>query len=104
MLSGPPHVESAGLAFWLQEWATASVDDIRAGILASSEYYQHAGGTDERFIHGIYDLLLERTPDAVGLKHWMSRLASSTGEARLQIVQAIMTSTEGVAARAAREA
>ena len=52
---------------------------IRAGILASQEYYDRTGGyygyaTDTTYVTSLYQTFLGRAPDTFGLNSWLTTL------------------------------
>src|SRR5262249_40670284 len=49
---------------------------VKAGFIGSLEYYNHVGGTDQRWVDAMYQDLLGRAPDPAGESGWVGALAS----------------------------
>ena len=54
--------------------AGVRVEDIGTLFYGSAEYFERAGGTNERFIQSLYTELLGRDADPEGLNFWVGRL------------------------------
>jgi hypothetical protein len=66
--------DAAGLAAWLQFLAAGhSLDDVRAGILSSQEFFADTGST-AAFVSALYVDLLGRQADPEGQLAWQSAL------------------------------
>jgi len=86
--------DPGGLVSWvnlMQQGATAA--DIQAGILDSAEYFQNAGGTTTGFVTALYNALLQRAPDAGGLRDWTT-LLNTNQATRAQVTTQIANSDE----------
>src|SRR5262249_56562449 len=62
----------------------ATLDQVKAGILGSDEFFTKAGGTNQGFLGALYSHELGRPVDATGLGYWGRQLnagASRTAEA-----------------------
>jgi Domain of unknown function (DUF4214) len=92
--SGPNRpADPTGLnAFVTDLGSGATIEQVKAAILGSPEYYQDAGGTSVGFLQALYKAVLNRAPDAVGEKAWLTDLA--TGMTDTQIALGMLTSTE----------
>jgi uncharacterized secreted protein with C-terminal beta-propeller domain len=86
--------EAFGLGAWLKFLADGgTAEQLRAYILASDEYYAVQGqGTRQGFLHALYQEVLHRDIDAVGLKAWATFLAH--GFSRRDAAAAILGSVE----------
>jgi subtilisin family serine protease len=71
----------------------ATVVQIHSAILASDEFFQVNGGTAAGFVTGLYESLLDRTPDPAGLQQWVGLYNSGTAT-RYQIALEIASSPE----------
>jgi virginiamycin B lyase len=84
--------EPQGLTAWLYVLgAGASSDQLRAGILASDEYYRRHGGQPDGFLAAIYHDTLGRAPDPFGMTAFTADLRVVT---RQQVAAAILDSPE----------
>ena len=84
--------DAAGLAFWAGQLRTRSLAWVRAGILASPELYAAAGGTDAAYVERLYELLLHRAAEPIGLQFWTTQLAG--GLPRGALARRLLTSVE----------
>lgn len=67
--------ESDGRIYWAELlWTGGKTRDIAVSIYGSAEAFKSAGGTNEGYIIGLYNRILERDPDAAGLEFWVNRL------------------------------
>jgi hypothetical protein len=68
--------DARGLAYWTEAIRTGvvPVEAATALIVGSSEYYEHVGGTDTKFVEALYKDILSRTADPGGLAYWIGRL------------------------------
>jgi uncharacterized delta-60 repeat protein len=73
--------------------AGGTVDQMRALVMGSPEYYQLAGGTNDAFVARVYGDVLGRAVDSGGQQTWDQAL--SAGADRGAVAGAIMRSTEG---------
>jgi hypothetical protein len=71
------------------------VEQIRAAILGSQEYFLHAGGTINGFLVALYRDVLQRTPDSKGATAFAGALQG--GEDRGVLASSILRSAEGEA-------
>jgi hypothetical protein len=66
------------LPFWTNQMRQGtSPDAVRAGIMASDEYYLRHGGSPEGFVAGLYADLLGRTANERETAYWLDRLPVS---------------------------
>ena len=72
--------------------AGATVEQIIAGIVSSPEYYALNGGTDQDFLYGLYNDILNRSPDSAGLNAWTQ--AMSNGASRAVVAAGFLASQE----------
>lgn len=68
--------DDGGLAYWVDQMKYRGLSDERleAHFLGSREYIANHGGTGAAWVIGMYQDLLGRTPDDVGLAYWTERL------------------------------
>lgn len=52
----------------------ASADQVQAGILASDEYFQRAGGTRPAYVRQLYVDVIGRAPLPAEINYWVGRL------------------------------
>jgi hypothetical protein len=69
-----------------------SPEAVEAAFASSSEYIFDHGNTAVGWLNGVYNDLLGRTPDLMGLNHWLMRMGA--GETVVQVAGEIATSTE----------
>lgn len=86
-----------GLAFWTDFLRTGSVNTLRFQHLASDEYYDNSGGTDETYIDDLYFDLLGRTIDLEGFDYYLDLL--ETGTPRWWVSRSIYESPESLGNR-----
>ena len=72
--------------------AGASIEQVQAVLVGSTEYYQHAGGTDEKFLGNLYAKVLHRGIDTVGKATWTQALTN--GLSRTTVGGFVITSAE----------
>lgn len=72
--------DPAGLASWVKAAQNGvPLAQIAAAFYASSEFSGTAGaGDDTAWMRAVYQTMLSREPDAVGLAHWVALLAGGT--------------------------
>jgi hypothetical protein len=69
-----------------------SPEAVEAAFVSSPEFIFNHGNTAIGWLNGVYNDLLGRAPDQVGLNHWLTRLQA--GETTFQIASEITTSIE----------
>ena len=85
--------DAQGLAWWAREMQLGATDEeIDAALLGSAEYFDSQGASDENWVSAIYEALLQRTPDPMGLNYWVEQLQA--GLSREEIALQIATSAE----------
>jgi hypothetical protein len=68
--------DSGGLAFWVSQMQQGMSDaQLLSNFVASPEYYQHAGSTNQGWVSAMYRDLLGRNADSTGLQFWVHALA-----------------------------
>ena len=67
-----------GLDFWTVFLRTGSVNTLRFQHLASAEYYENTGGTNERYVEQLYRDILGRNIDAQGRAFYVGLLDTGT--------------------------
>lgn len=83
----------------LSAWATklknktATAQDIRIAVLASSEYFTKTGGTNTSFIQQMFRDVFRRNVDASGLAYWTGQLTS--GKTRTNVATRFIAEPEG---------
>ena len=70
----------------------ASYDQIVASLLGSQEYFANHGSTNAGFIQGLYQDLLDRSPNSSEVAGWLALLNSSAS--RTSIAEAFVNSGE----------
>jgi hypothetical protein len=77
--------DAAGLAYWYDVWvAHGSPDLVIAGMISSPEFFSSAQraspnlSPNAAWVTSLYQRLLNRAPDAAGLKYWTNLLDSGT--------------------------
>jgi hypothetical protein len=82
---------------WLQSFDAGMTDERAEAIfLASPEFFQKAGGTNQAWVDSLYQNVLNRQADAGGQAAWLNALAHGTS--RTTIALDFTTSTEHEAA------
>ena len=92
--------DAMGLGFWMNRLDKgASVVDIAAGFIASTEYATLYSGvtSNTALVTKYYTNILERTPDAGGLAFWAGQLDSGRASTA-QVLEAISDSAENITA------
>jgi streptogramin lyase len=85
--------DAAGLSGWVGDMQQGLTDEqLEAAFIGSPEYYNHAGGTDRRWVDALYQDLLGRLPDPVGENAWIHALA--TGMLRSTVAYGFAASPE----------
>ncbi len=85
--------DAEGRAYWISRLqAGMRVADIAAFFLASDEYYDAAGGTNDAYIRTLYLAILDRPVDGDGLEYWVGRL--DTGTSRTVLSRLLYLSME----------
>jgi hypothetical protein len=90
--------DTEGHAYWTNHLQGRSVLDLRVLLLASEEYRNRSGGTDQAWIEALYADVLNRGPDPSGLAYWLER--AGAGVARPLIAASIYQSDEALSRRA----
>jgi hypothetical protein len=86
----PAVMEVAG---WLQQLqAGAGEKQVEASFLASDEFFSRQGGSASPWLDGVYEKVLGRAPDPVGLSMWSQNLQG--GISRAGVALAIIDSPE----------
>jgi uncharacterized delta-60 repeat protein len=93
-LHRPAFEDSAAFPSWDAFFAAGgSIDQMRALVLGSQEYYNLAGGTNDAFVAAVYRDVLGRPVDSVGQQAWDQDLTNGLPPSAL--AAAIMRSAEG---------
>jgi hypothetical protein len=75
--------EPGGLRGWVDQLrGGASRDHVRAGILASDEYYMLQGGSDREFVIGLYRDVLGRDAARQEVDGWVQAIREHGGDRR----------------------
>jgi FKBP-type peptidyl-prolyl cis-trans isomerase len=82
----------ADLTGWTALLQTESAEQVQAGILGSTEFFQDAGGTDGGFLVAVYQDVLNRALDSSGAATFGLELAS--GMSREAVAYQVLCSTE----------
>lgn len=85
--------DPAGVESWSARLAAgATLDAVRAELLASDELYQSGGGTDEAWVEAVYQAVLRRGAEPTGAAFWLDQLRSRS---RLSVAKAMLATAEG---------
>lgn len=81
----------------VREWASSlargtSPDEVRAGILASDEYYAVRGQSSEAYVNALYRSVLGRPAEPAGLRLWTNALR--LGWTRRQVAEMVLVTPE----------
>jgi hypothetical protein len=84
---------AAEIAGWLQPLqAVGGEKQVEASFLASPEFFSRQGGSALSWLNGVYQAILGRAPDTMGLNMWNQLLKA--GAARGSVALAIVNSPE----------
>ncbi len=90
------HIDPVGIAAWVgQLLAGGSIDAVNDGILASDEFFNRSGASDEAYVSSLYQTILGRDAETSGLEYWSGQLGAL---GRQGVAHGIGTSAEGRAA------
>ena len=85
--------EANGLSFWFAQLkAGASLNQVRAGILGSNEFFLLTSSNNNQFLDAVYQFVLGRGIDPTGQAFWTQQL--NQGVSRTAVVQQILASQE----------
>lgn len=87
--------EDTGLAAWrsfLDQGGTE--EQLRLALLGSDEFYSRNGSTSDRFLEGLYDLVLGRPLDPAGGQAWLAALRQGTP--RHEVARTVLGSDENL--------
>lgn len=71
--------DGVGQAYWDGRLANGLTRTaLYANLLASDESYRQGGATPEGYVGKLFDVLLDRSPDAAGEAHFVARLEAGT--------------------------
>ncbi len=85
--------DAGGRSYWINAMQHGLTDENLAAVLvASDEFFQEAGGTNQSWIDAAYLSLFERSADPGGESFWLAALTQ--GESRSQVALSIVTSPE----------
>jgi hypothetical protein len=86
-------VDGPGLAFWLSVWnANRGPERVQAGIIASNEFFNTAGGTAQAWVQALYQNLLGRAAGPEEVAFWATQAVSP--QTREAVVMGFVTSDE----------
>jgi uncharacterized delta-60 repeat protein len=87
--------DPTGLAAWSAFLAGGgTIDQLRAMLLGSAEYFADSGSTNSGFVAAVYRDALARPPDSGGAQFWQGALSS--GASPLAVASAIIDSPEAI--------
>src|SRR3569623_2640768 len=67
--------DAGGLAFWTgQLVAGQTIEQVEAAVIATQEFFSKAGGTNDGFIHKLFQLALGRDADAAAIAAFTAAL------------------------------
>ncbi|HEV8058850.1 MAG TPA: DUF4214 domain-containing protein [Gemmataceae bacterium] len=85
--------DSSGLNYWVTQMQSGLTDEhLEAGFIGSSEYIANHGGSNQAWIIGMYQNLLNRTPSETEVDYWLSQLAE--GESPSAVAYGFAASAE----------
>jgi hypothetical protein len=85
--------DALGLAFWVDIVSQKeTIEDTEANMVGTAEFFALAGGTNVGFITRLYNLALDRAPDAQALTNFEAALANGT--TREQVAEIVFNSHE----------
>ncbi|HEV3343343.1 MAG TPA: DUF4214 domain-containing protein [Pirellulales bacterium] len=85
--------DALGLAFWVDIVShRETIEDTEANMAGTPEFFALAGSTNVGFITRLFNLALNRAPDAQGLTNLQAALAA--GITREQVAEAVFNSPE----------
>ncbi|MBV9952460.1 MAG: DUF4214 domain-containing protein [Acidimicrobiia bacterium] len=84
--------DRSGLSIW-SPWVTVLRTEVQAKLLASGEYFDKAGGTNEDFVDALYHDVLGRPADLGATATFVSWLTS--GRSRYDVAKTVLTSPQG---------
>jgi hypothetical protein len=74
--------DPGGLSCWLGVWdAAGGPGQIEGSMLASPEYYSHAGATDANWVRALYENVLGRAPGQSEVDIWTAQLQHMSKQA-----------------------
>ena len=86
-----------GLKYWIEQFSSGanSIRVVASSFLGSSEFAERYGSnvTDEKFVTTLYQNVLGRSPDSIGLNYWLGQL-SSGAETRYEALLGFAESAE----------
>ena len=65
--------------------AGSSIDEVRVGILGSSEYFARSGQTNDGLVRRLYVQILHRNPSSVEVSAWLANLNGGTSRVSVAI-------------------
>lgn len=67
--------DPSGRDYWLSQMAGGlRFEQVAANFFGAPEYYDRVGGTDAAFVTALYDAILGRSADSLGLGFWVDQL------------------------------
>jgi hypothetical protein len=69
-----------------------TIEQVKAAILGSAEFYNRSGGTNSDFVQSVYESVFGRPAEPAGLSAWLSSLQA--GMTRNAVAQLILSSPE----------
>jgi hypothetical protein len=85
--------DPTGLSAFLTDLESGiTIEQLKAAILGSPEYYQDQGGTNTDFLQGLQAAILSRAPDSAGEQAWLTNLQN--GLTNTQVAEGVLISTE----------
>jgi hypothetical protein len=87
--------DAGGLKYWVGYLNSGGViEDLKAQILGSQEYYDDAGDTNLGYLQRLYRDLFGRDIEAAGQQYWLGRLSTDLTRTGLAKVFATIKETE----------
>jgi hypothetical protein len=85
--------DPTGEQFWVNSLQTGgTLEQVAEGLVSSAEYFQDHGSTNQGYVLGLYQDVLNRTPTPAEVNGWVTQLNSGTS--RNAVATAFLTSTE----------
>ncbi len=85
--------DSGGKATWLAKIRDGwTIQEVQANLVASTEFYNAAGGTNSAWVKSLYTKVLGRTGSTSEVQGWVTALGN--GRSRASVADAFIMSTE----------
>ncbi len=69
--------DPSGRSYWLSQMSAGlRFEQVAANFFGAPEYYDRVGGTDTTYVTALYDAILKRSADSLGLGFWVDQLGT----------------------------